>query len=386
MSPRVPSYRLHRPTGQAVVTLGGRDFYLGRHGTDASHAEYRRLTAEWLAAGGRAPARSSDVTVNELMVGYVRHADAYYVKDGRPTSEAELVRLSLGVLRRLYGHTPAREFGPLALKAVRQAYADSDLCRNEVNRRTQHVVRFFKWCVENELVPPSVHHGLKAVPGLRKGRCDVRKSEPVRPVSEAHVDAVRPHVSRQVWAMIELQRLTGMRPGEVTIMRSEDVDTSGAVWVYTPGRHKTEHHDKARAVYPGPRAQAVLRPWLRADPTAYLFSPREAEAERLARMREARKTPVQPSQRDRRKPGRPRKLAAYYSVRAYHSAIDRACRKAGVPSWGPNRLRHNFATRLRREYGLDVARVILGHSSPVVTEVYAELDRDKALAVMAQVG
>jgi hypothetical protein len=47
----VCAYRLHRSTGQAVVTLGGKDFYLGRHGTTESRREYDRLTAEWLANG-----------------------------------------------------------------------------------------------------------------------------------------------------------------------------------------------------------------------------------------------------------------------------------------------------------------------------------------------
>ena len=59
-------------------------------------------------------------------------------------------------------------------------------------------------------------------------------------------------------------------------------------------------------------------------------------------------------------------------------AIARACKRAGVPRWHPHQLRHNAATWLRKEFGLDVARVILGHSSPVVTEVYAEMDREKA--------
>jgi integrase len=103
-------------------------------------------------------------------------------------------------------------------------------------------------------------------------------------------------------------------------------------------------------------------------------------------MRRRRKTPVQPSQRDRSTPGKSRNLGDFYTARAYHCAIARACRRAGVPSWGPNRLRHNAATRLRREYGLDVARVILGHTSPAVTEVYAEVDRAKALAVMGEIG
>ncbi len=53
-------------------------------------------------------------------------------------------------------------------------------------------------------------------------------------------------------------------------------------------------------------------------------------------------------------------------------------------------IRTNFgtsaATRLRWQFGLDAARVILGHSSPIVTEVYGEVDREKAIAVMERVG
>ena len=47
---RVPSYRRHKPLGQAVVTLNGSDFYLGRYGTKPSKAEHQRLVGEWLAA------------------------------------------------------------------------------------------------------------------------------------------------------------------------------------------------------------------------------------------------------------------------------------------------------------------------------------------------
>jgi integrase len=108
---------------------------------------------------------------------------------------------------------------------------DSGLCRNEVNKRTGRIVRAFKWAVGEAMVPPSVHHGLQAVSGLRRGRAEVRESKPVKPVPDAFVDAIRPHVARQVWAVVELQRLTGMRPGEVCIMRTCDLDTSGRVSV-----------------------------------------------------------------------------------------------------------------------------------------------------------
>jgi hypothetical protein len=55
MSVRTPSYRLHKPSGQAVVTIAGKDFYLGRFGDPASKAEYDRLIAEWLTNGRRLP-------------------------------------------------------------------------------------------------------------------------------------------------------------------------------------------------------------------------------------------------------------------------------------------------------------------------------------------
>src|SRR5262249_32012716 len=138
---RVPSYRLHKPTGLAVATIGGRDIYFGKHGTPESRAEYDRLIAEWLATGRRSRAGAgsvstgTDLTINEVMVSYLDFADYYYIKNGRPTSEPGNIRLAIRPLRQVYGDTPAREFGPLQLKVVRQAMVDSNLCRNEVNRR-----------------------------------------------------------------------------------------------------------------------------------------------------------------------------------------------------------------------------------------------------------
>jgi integrase len=387
MQMRIPSYRRHNASGQAVVTLGGKDFYLGRWGSEVSKAEYRRLLTEWAASGGHVPNADADPVVSELLPAYIRHVDVYYRKDGVPTSEPRLIRLSLGVLKRLHGHTPAADFGPLALKAVRQAFIEGGLCRKEVNRRTGYVKRFFKWCVEHELIPPSVHHGLSAVPGLRKGRTDVRESEPVKPVPDAFVDAIRPYVAPAVWCMVELQRLTGMRPSEATIMRTRDLDVSGDVWVYTPHSHKTQHHGKERRVYLGPRAQTILRPWLRTELDAYLFSPRRVMEEKNARRRRDRQTPMTPSQKARKRKQNPRKTPGErYSANSYTHAIATACNRAGVPRWSANRLRHNAATRLRREHGLDVARVILGHSSPAVTEVYAEVDHVKAMRVMGTDG
>jgi integrase len=63
-----------------------------------------------------------------------------------------------------------------------------------------------------------------------------------------------------------------------------------------------------------------------------------------------------------------------------------ACHRAGIPVWSPNRLRHSAATEIRRQFGVDAARAVLGHSKPVMTEVYAEIDLGKAEEAMKRLG
>jgi hypothetical protein len=221
----VPSYRRHTQSGQAIVTLtdglgARRDVLLGKYGTSASRHAYGRVISEWEARGRTMPVADvgADLTVSELILRFWRWAQQHYRHpDGEPTSEVSDFRLSLRPLRELYGLTPANSFGPLALRAVQQRMVDSGLCRNVVNARCRRIVRVFKWGTSMELVPPSVHHALVTVGGLKRGRTAARETEPVKPVSVAFVEAVLPHVLPPVRAMIELQRLTGMRPGEVCI-------------------------------------------------------------------------------------------------------------------------------------------------------------------------
>ncbi len=236
---KLPSYRLHKPSGQAVVAFGGKVHYLGAFGSPESRTEYDRLIAEWLEGGRRrsvSPAHAGsssgtvDLTVNELLAAFMRHAEIHYrLPNGKLSKELGNFSDSFRQLKHLYGYTIARQFSPLALKAVRKKMIDSGLCRNSINQRIGRIVHAFKWAASEELVPACVHQALKTVSGLQKGRTEARESKPVRPVLDASVDAIRPFVPRQVWAMIEIQRLTGMRPGEVCLMRACDLDTSGMV-------------------------------------------------------------------------------------------------------------------------------------------------------------
>src|SRR5262245_11175124 len=102
-SPKIPSYCLHKATGQAVVRLNGKDVYLGVHGTPASQEAYRRLVAEWLAAGNQGlrspptPSQTSDrsLSIDELVLAYWAFVQGYYVKHGKPTSEQDNVHQAL---------------------------------------------------------------------------------------------------------------------------------------------------------------------------------------------------------------------------------------------------------------------------------------------------
>jgi integrase len=197
--------------------------------------------------------------------------------------------------------------------------------------------------------------------------------------------------------MLQLMRLTGARPGEVCIMRTVDIDRSASPWEYRPQSHKTAHRGHERVIYIGPRAQAVLADWLRADPEAFLFQPREAaaavrkaaqasgrsDADRVRAARNKRATDARKrgsKTRNSRLPGE-----RYTPGRLGH-AVGRACQRAEIEHWHPHQLRHAAATELRRELGIEQARVVLGHRSPGMTELYAEVDRRAAAAAMARLG
>jgi integrase len=386
---KVPSYCRHKASGQAVVTLNGRDHYLGEYGSPESHAEYRRLIAEWSAIRSPQPtARTtaneilSDLRVNELLVAYLDFAAGYYLKNGRATGELANMKDAVKPLRELFEATLVNEFGPASLKAVRDLMVEQGLSRKVVNARINRVRRVFKWGVENQLVATNVLLARQAVSPLKQGRTKAPETNAVVPVPQPHIDAVLPHVTRPVRAMIELQLVTGMRPGEVVLMRACDIDMSGQIWEYRPTTHKTEHHGHERVIFFGPRAQEIVRPFLKTDLGAYLFSPKNAVLDARKKLNPIRGR----SKRTFRIRGYRRCPSDRYARGSYQTAIYKACVKAEVPAWGPNRLRHNAATFLRKEFGLEAARVILGHTSAAVTEIYAEMDRKKAAEIMGVVG
>lgn len=119
-----------------------------------------------------------------------------------------------------------------------------------------------------------------------------------------------------------------------------------------------------------------------------MFSPVEAEAERREVQHKARKTPLscgnKPGSNRVRKPRR--SPGERYTPASYLKAIKQACKRADVTAWHPHQLRHNAATDLRKQFGVDVAGIMLGHSRCDVTQIYAEKNHEAALKIAAKVG
>jgi integrase len=370
------------------------------------------------------------LTIDELALRFWRWAEGYYQRQ-----QAGTYKTMIRLVRQYYGLTGAAEFGPSKLRLLREEMIRGDesadpprapWSRRYVNQQMQRLRQMFKWAASHEMLPSAVYEGLTTVEPLKRGRTNARETEKVGPVPQHLLDGVRPHLNCQVRALVELQLLTGARPGELLVMRAIDIEMpeGEAVWVYRPAQHKNAFRDLDRTIYLGPRAQQIIRPFL-ADRAvdAFLFSPAEAEAERRAAIHAARRTPLSCGNR----PGTNRRTAPKrtagdrYTTVAYYRAIQYACDRAFPPPtplakedgethaewqdrltdeqkaenhvwrrehrWHPHQLRHNAGTMIRKACGLEAAQLALGHASAQITDaVYAERDHAKVIEVMRKIG
>jgi len=422
---RVPGYLLHRGKGLAYVNFSGHVIYLGPYGSDPSRAKYRRLIAEWAAGDGRPPGAATIVA--DVLAAFHRWAKRRYVdRDGKASREGALYDGIIDLVAGLYATVRVEAFGPLQLQAVREAMIARGWTRKSINRQVGRVRRIFSWGVANGLVDEPVAAALDRVEGIRRGQRDVPEGRPVTALDAGRIDAVKDQVSDVVAAMIDVQRLTGMRPGELVIMRPGDLDRTDAVWIYTPAFHKTAHAGRERIVAIGPRAQEVLAPFvLGRAAEAYVFDPREAMAERLAVRAAGRTTPDgygnRPGTNRKRRPKNP--PGRRYTTASYRKAIAAGCDRAWPPigdlarkptdrsiaawtariaaaglgdqlrawrrahRWHPHQLRHTFTTVAGElDVDLEATAAALGHASPSMTMLYRHAARQKAAAVAAAIG
>lgn len=434
---RIPSYRLHKASGQAVIEYGGEVHYLGKHGSAKSKQKYREHVAKWSAranvpAQQQQPTPDSPPLIKGLILRYwTEHVTTYYVKHGKPTSEQSGIKAALKKLRRLFGDVDAAEFDELKLETYRDELIEDGLRVTTINQHVGRLRRMFRWGAKKKLVPAAVWQQLLTVENLKTGRTKAKPPRGVKPVDDEVIERTLPHLSDVVAAMVRLQRLTGCRPTEVCLIRPCDIERpardpqqrldfgaqpEAEVWIYRPGRHKTEHHGRERRIYLGPKAQAVLQPWLNRDSEAYCFSPREATTA------EACGEPAETLPFMQAAPRLGRRGACYNKDSYRHAIIYGLCKLAqslghklpaapaiagkrkdekkakwrppkrewfesvGIAYFHPNQIRHTAATKLRSKYDLEAAGTVLGHEKMSVTEVYAERDFARAEQIMRESG
>ena len=357
----LPTYLLHNPTGQARCRIDGKDIYLGPYGSDSSRIKYGQLVAK-LAGGvpidpladsnrGQVPRHDSEAdpgpTVGELCLAFLRYAETHYRKNGEPTSQLHVVKGTVRPLNELYGLTPAKDFGPLAMKAVRANMVGLGWTRGTINASMGRIRRIFKHAVENELIDASILQRLQCVAPLLAGRTEAHDNAPRTAVEPADIEAVRLLVSPLVRDLIDVQRLTGARSGELLSLTTGAINRTGEVWTALLSDHKTLHHGKSRTLHFGPQSQLILARHLSADPSQPLF-------------------PI--------------------TRHAYSRSITRACEKAGIERWVPHQLRHTAADTVRQQFGLEHCQSVLGHSKANMSERYAKAGQAKAAEVALKIG
>ena len=391
----VPSYKLHKASGQAImrVTLPGgarKTVYLGVFGSPESKAEYARRVQ---AVGSNSAVAvtgpsAADITVAELLVGFLGHADRHYRgADGKPTSSVWAFKLAAKPLKELFSHLPACEFGPNALKTLRARMVELGWCRKTVNAAVTSVRTIFKWGVSEELVPVEVLARLASVQGLQRGRSEAHDPEPVAPVALAAVETVLPLVPRGVRGLIQFQRFTGARPGEAVALRMRDIDTTGDTWTYRPTAHKNTWRGKARTISIGPRGKQLLAEFATADLNSPVFPTADGTAYTVSGYRQAVERacdrtfppPAPLAQRED-------ETAAEWQARLTDKQRDEVKAWQKDHRWYPNQIRHTFATEARRLFGLEGAQVALGHSKADTTQIYAERDHALSAKVACQIG
>ncbi len=413
---RVPKYRHQKLRNKAFVCVKGQRIYLGEYDSPESRTRYQEILNELeLERNRRVPNRSTydqpELCISELLVLYLRHAEEYYRDrhappgpDGRHPPSASLANIKHAIrrLKDCFGRRPVSEFDSLAFKDLQAKMASEKradgrpLTRTYINGTMKRIRRVFTWGVAEKLVRPEQLVELRAVPSLKPGRTDAREPDPKESVADEWVDAVLPYLSRHVAAMVKLQRLTGMRSDELCRLRACDIDRAGEIWLYDLNRHKTAHKGKRRVVPLGPQSQLILRAFVTDLGEKFLFSPRDAEAERAEQLRANRKTPVQPSQRSRRKKSRKRGPGERYTTGTYRNAVQRAIARANedrqkkhqplIPMWHPYQLRHAHSTTVRKQFGEEAAQVSLGHARMDTTALYGERNLQLAIQVARELG
>ena len=385
----LPQVKLKK-NGFYFIRIFKKDHYLGK---DKKQAEQkaRLLLADALVnskAKEVEPAPVSYLTIEQIALLFCDSEITFYCP-ARQKLFSQITR----ELAMLFPELPCNEFSSTELEEYQMWMANKRLSRTTIRGKVRVVKMFVRWACKKKKCPDSVWNSLQTVDNLKKGRTNAKEPEKVLPVSMEVLNKTLEHCEPMVRDIVLLQLHGGMRPEEVLTMKPCEIHRIGDVWKYVPAHHKNENKELDRFVYLGPKAQAILTPYLEElgyNSTDYIFTSYRYNSARVKSLRASRKTKVQPSQQGVRKGRENRTPRIYstsaYSTKAYRDAIGRAAKRAGVEHWFPYQLRHAAGTLARQIGGLDGAQVFLGHANAQTTEIYAELDESKAAEIARKIG
>lgn len=362
---RIPKYRKHSQKDFAFVQYQGKRVRLpGRYNTPESRQAYQAIVKS-IRLRGAPPLVAPDSTIRSLILAYSRHALEHYHGSG-PRGEYSNILAALKRLSLSHGDMAPTEFGPLALKNLRQQWIEDGLSRGYINSSVNRIKRMFRWAVGEEIIPPHVLTALNSVPGLLAHRTAARETEPRTPVTWEQVQPVLDHVSTTIRDMILVQWYTGVRSDSLCQAQScQFIETDqGLVW---RPRHKTQYRGHELVVPIGPQCRCVLSSYL--PKVGFLFQPCD----------------------DRKN----RRYGQRYSPSSYRQAVHRGQQRAGLRNlqadppilgWVPHQLRHARGTLVRSKFGIEAAQAILGHSDLDATQIYAQRSMDLAWQAAREMG
>ena len=382
MSKNIPKLRRQKRKGGndvAFVELSGERHYLGRWNSQESKENFQRVVSEWIARDCKPEPPKNDATVVECCDAYTDYCRDYFKSSPK---SFDRILLALRPLLKLYGRMLAHEFGAVHLRAIRETMINSKLSVTTINTRINVIRRMLRHCASIEMIPPEPWHKAATLENLKPGRTAAKSPKKILPVPLEHIEAVKPFVTQSVRGLIELQLLTGARSGELLKLKAADIDMTGNVWIVSLKKHKNSWRGQSRTLCIGPRGRSVLKPFIlqrRAD--EYLFQPydyyreRSQAADTHRRLNQTKNTPLSD-----------RTCGEHYTADSYRRAITRACDEAKVSHWHPHQLRHTCASEMRKQFGVEAVRALLGHSCVDTTELYAQIDSEQARRIAAAVG
>lgn len=353
-----PTYSV-ATSGRAYTTVAGKFVSLGKDGPEAKQ-KFATLILSLQQGDDLArvqsvhPAPKLSLSINELCIRFVTHAEAEYIDrvTGKPSAEVDCFKCVTKALRTLFGETVAAEFGPLALRALRQKFIAAGWSRGFINKSCQRLRTIFRWGIGRELLPKDkgILEGLQAVEPLRLGKGG-RETTKRRAIPQASIDAMKERLGKRNRDIVDLLLLTAARPSEILSLTTaiiQNRETIDGVWIVDLQAHKTAHHGHERRLFLSPAAQAILLKYIdTANPERRLF-------------------PIQ------------RKTLG--------QAVKDASNRAGVPEFTSHWLRHTALSRLRDEAGAEATQQIAGHATLSMTSDYTRASQKAAVAAVRKLG